>query len=101
MSIEKCQTLAIKLLGIQAWDERGDYKARNQYVYEALSLACECGFPHGVRIDPDELEWPVAFIELPTGQVSWHLPQYPTLWDGHTTEQKQVRMLKWIADTLK
>lgn len=100
--MEKAPELAIKLLEIQAWESRGDYTARNRMVYEAIALAMQCKFPAGVRIDEKEPEWPVGFIELPeVGQLSWHLPQYETEWDGHTTEEKQVRMLKWIAYTLK
>lgn len=100
--MEKTTELAIKLLEIQAWESRRDYTARNYMVYEAIALALQCNFPAGIRIDEKETEWPVGFIELPkVGQLSWRLPQYEKDWDGHTTAEKQVRMLKWIADTLK
>jgi hypothetical protein len=53
--------------------------------------------------DPDAPEWPVIYIELPTGQASWHLsPDDMDLfghvtvgarvWDGHTTEEKYRRL---------
>jgi hypothetical protein len=72
-----------------------DYGKRYPLVLEAIALAVRAGFPVGFRIDPAEPEWPVAFIELPTGQVSWHLPQHPTAWDGHDTEEKYRRVLEF------
>jgi hypothetical protein len=94
------QKLAAKLLEIQACDERQEYHTRNRLVYEALALARDVGLQVGMRIDAEEPEWPCAFIELPTGQVSWHLPQHVNEWDNHTTEQKQLRMLKFIANVM-
>lgn len=55
------------------------------------------------RADPDAPDWPVLFINLPTGQVSWHvnpedldLFQHVTVgtetWDGHTTDEKYARL---------
>lgn len=59
--------------------------------------------------DPSEPAWPVVFIELPTGQLSWHVspddvdlfahvdtygkdtPGRPE-WDGHSTEEKYGRL---------
>jgi hypothetical protein len=54
-------------------------------------MARHCGYPAGVRFDRDAPEWPVVYIELPTGQVSWHVPQHPLKWDGHTVDQKYER----------
>lgn len=54
--------------------------------------------------DPDEPEWAVVVIDLPTGQASWHVsPDDMDLfesvplssvntWDGHTTEEKYARL---------
>lgn len=54
--------------------------------------------------DPEEPEWAVVTITLPTGQASWHVaPDDMDLfghvntaagerWDGHTTEQKYGRL---------
>lgn len=47
--------------------------------------------------------WPVIYLELPTGQVSWHLhpddlvlfghvPAGTVAWDGHTTDDKYRRL---------
>lgn len=59
--------------------------------------------------DADAPDWPVLFVKLPTGQVSWHIspddvglfsgirrtmagmPDAPA-WDGHSTEEKYARV---------
>jgi hypothetical protein len=61
--------------------------------------------------DPSTPGWPVVFVDLPTGQASWHVsPEDWHLfahvphgtgpgaeWDGHTTEQKYQRLRDLIA----
>lgn len=54
--------------------------------------------------DPDEPDWAVILIDLPAGQVAWHIsPEDMELfghvrrdddgvWDGHTTEEKYRRL---------
>lgn len=64
-------------------------------ILKALALAWMCDYEAGIRVDPKEPEWPVAFIGLPTGQVSWHMPQYRTPYDGHTTEEKYRRIAEF------
>lgn len=61
-------------------------------------------YPAHRYIDPNEPDWPVVCIHLPTGTASWHFPTHemvgyletlPTTgsdWDGHTTEQKYERL---------
>jgi hypothetical protein len=83
-------TLNSALLGVLRNGE--DYEARNCFVVLAVAEAMMLGYPAGFRIDPAEPEWPVAFIELESGQVSWHLPQHPNEWDGHTTEERERRV---------
>lgn len=68
-----------------------NYAARYPLVLWAVSTAADEGLQVGFRLDPTEPEWPVAYIELPTGQVSWHLPQHPIAWDGHDTPTKYAR----------
>lgn len=75
-----------------------DYETRNICVLLALGAARNAGYEAGVRIDPKEPEWPVAFIELPQGQVSWHLPQHVRAWDGHTTAEKDERVNAFIIE---
>lgn len=72
-----------------------DYELRNIFVLHAMSSAAEIGLDVGIRIDPNEPEWPVAYIELPTGQVSWHLPQHKHEFDGHTTGEKYLRLHRY------
>lgn len=72
-----------------------DYAERNIHVWRAFSLAMSLGYPCGVRIDPQEPAWPVVYIDLPTGQVSWHVPQHESGWDGHDFWAKQQRLLDY------
>jgi hypothetical protein len=58
-----------------------------------------------------EPEWlGCVYIDLPTGQASWHyhdseaglfvdLPEYDKEWDGHTTDEKYARVAQmWSTD---
>jgi hypothetical protein len=81
--------LAGTLRQIEAHDT--DYDQRYGLVLDAVCQAHNAGFAAGFRIDPSEPDWPVAYIELPTGQVSWHLPQHPQQWDSHDTPEKYRR----------
>lgn len=69
-----------------------DYPMRYALVLQAMHWASSAGHGVGIGIDPAEPDWPVVYIELPTGQVSWHMPAHPREWDGHTTEQKYARI---------
>lgn len=83
------------LLFIEQHDE--DYDLRYGAVLMAVAVAQHAKFSAGFRIDPTEPEWPVAYIELPTGQVSWHLPQHPIAWDGHDTAEKYRRCREYAG----
>lgn len=76
------------------------YHERAQLVAALSKL-----FPASIEDDPSDPEWPVAYIDLPTGQVSWHiapddmylfshLPQSQGLrvWDEHDTPEKYRRL---------
>lgn len=86
-------------------NELYDERAR---VVVALALASRAlGHRIGFAVDPKEPDWPVLFIDLPTGQVSWHLTQaqrvdlagdigdYGGVWDGHSTAEKYERLRTW------
>jgi hypothetical protein len=91
--------LALLLRAIEANDEK--YIPRYGLVLQAVAYAHCLGLKAGFRLDPAEPEWPVAFIELPQqGQVSWHIPQHPIAWDGHTTEEKYQRIERFINDNI-
>lgn len=68
------------------------YSERNRLIYQALAAAESCGYPNGIQPDPAEEGWVIAYIELPSGQVSWHLPGYVGQWDGHSTAEKYHRV---------
>ncbi len=77
-----------------------NYDTRYKLVFKAVSLALENGLQAGVRIDENEPEWPVLYIELPTGQVSWHIPQHAEPWDCHDTEEKYRRIDEFALNYL-
>jgi hypothetical protein len=75
------------------------YRERNEVVAVLAAL-----FPSWVGVDPAEPDWPVIYVELPTGQVSWHvsftdlrdlfarIPSRDRPWDGHTREVRTSRL---------
>ncbi len=85
----------IELLA-QVEEHDTDYETRFGLVWQAVDHARAVGYPAGVRIDPAEPEWPVVYIELPTGQCSWHMPQHPETWDGHDTDEKYRRVREFV-----
>ncbi len=83
------------LAAVRRADERGDYRTRNRLILRVIDAADRCGYRTGLGIDPTPVDpaFPlVAYVELPTGQVSWRLPLYVTGWDGHRTEEKYRRI---------
>lgn len=96
--IEARRELRRELALIERAEEAKRYDVRNRSVFAAVGLAAMCGYPCGVRLDQSEPEWPVVYIELPTGQVSWHLPQHERAWDGHSTEEKYRRCREFAED---
>jgi hypothetical protein len=80
------------------------YRGRALAAVALAHAALALGLRAGVRIDPDQTpEWRhVLMVELPAGQVSWHiaeadvpllvgLPDYQE-WDGHTPAQRDERL---------
>lgn len=78
------------------------YRERNQVVAALASF-----FPAGIartEIPGWDPEWHgCVYIDLPSGQVSWHyhdseahlfhhLPSYAGQWDGHSTNEKYDRL---------
>lgn len=78
------------------------YRERNQLAVLLARMALAQGWKAGRHWDRDaEVGWEnVVMIDLPTGQVSWHvnvmdcvacgfqtLPKYAGRWDGHTKQQ--------------
>ena len=82
------------------------YHDRNLVVQLAAKLAIQCGLKAGIR--ERQGQWPILYIDLPTGQVSWHipadelipgLPDFPDSWDGHDLEMKRRRVNRFMEDT--
>ena len=73
-----------------------------------LIAALAAIYPAEFRENPDEdyEDWPIIYVQLPTGQASWHISPRDTdlfsgvkfgtdaEWDGHTTEAKYERIDK-------
>ncbi|UKD55126.1 hypothetical protein L3Q65_45990 [Amycolatopsis sp. FU40] len=78
-----------------------NYPTRYPLVFAAADAALQCGYAAGIRIDPAEPDWPVIYIELPTGQVSWHMPAHSVVFDGHTTPEKHDRIRAFLAANAK
>ncbi len=83
------------------------YFDRNQAVLAMAKLAMQQGYNVGIKTDPDEPDWPVLMIDLPTGQVGWHLPKeeiigewpaYKKEWDKHTLDEKRNRMFEYLKE---
>lgn len=100
---ERCKQLQQQLADMTARKDAA-YLERNQ----AVAALAKC-FPSGVArtaIEGWSEDWHgCVYIDLPTGQVSWHfhdsqadlfkdLPAYTKPWDGHTTEEKYARLAK-------
>lgn len=79
-------------------DLLGDYDKRQEAILKAIGYAVSAKIVVGFRVDLNELTWPVVYFELPTGQVSWHMPQHPLEWDKHSTEEKNLRVIRQIRD---
>lgn len=74
------------------------YARRNTLIWAALAQARKAGLDAGIDFDEaDERHPVVVLVELPTGQVSWHLPAHVLTWDGHSTEEKYARVAAFIS----
>ncbi len=81
------------------------YLDRNLAVMALAKLAKQQGYSVGIKQDPQEPGWPVIMIDLPTGQVGWHIPEselcgagleYHGDWDVHTLNKKRQRIKDFI-----
>lgn len=80
------------------------YTERDKCIALLTQMAQKLGLNTGIRTDDLDPSWPIVYIDLPSGQVSWHvnehelpwfahLPLYEKAWDGHATEEKYERVL--------
>jgi len=91
---------------------RAEFEARKDAAYlernQVVAALAKC-FPSGIAktaIEGWSEDWnSCVYIDLPTGQTSWHyhdsqaylfadLPAYKGKWDGHTTEEKYARIAR-------
>ena len=83
------------------------YFDRNQAAMLAAVLAFEVGYPAGWVENADDPDWPILMLELPTGQVSWHIPKeeivemglgepWAACWDGHDLTEKRKRIADYL-----
>lgn len=73
------------------------YRRRDVLVWRALAAASAAGVPCGVGTDTDDPARPlVVYVELDSGQVSWHMPTHGHPWDGHTRADRDVRIRQWL-----
>jgi len=85
------------------------YSERNKLVALVARLSEMLGYKVGIKEhigEEYEDDWRnVLFIDLPTGQVSWHLHKseltnflgvqpYDGEWDKHSTEEKYSRVIE-------
>ena len=84
------------------------YLDRNLAVQVLARMAKELHYRVGIR--DEDTEWPVIYIELPTGQVSWHIPAKELVgdfmetvlqWDGHDVEIKRQRLVDYVQEKHK
>lgn len=85
------------------------YEDRNLLAILAASLLADDGCNVGWGVDDNEPDWPVLYIDLPTGQISYHIPrelyerlpnrpEYSGAWDGHTDDEKRERLWQLFTD---
>lgn len=87
------------------------YFDRNLLALAFARMALDRGWTAGIRLDPDDPDWPVLYVDTPHGQVSWHLPSrdfdlsflpsYGREWDGHDLEEKRRRLLAAATDPIQ
>lgn len=90
------EQLANHLHNLVKYDKQ--YDVRYGLVISAFYKAWALGYKVGIRFDANEPEWPVIFIELPTGQISYHMPPHHCVWDGHTSEEKLARIREFLGE---
>lgn len=89
--------------------EIGIYTERAFLVSVLICVAVRNGIQCSWWVDPEAgEEWPVVCIDLPTGQVTWHmsradfvelgfdqLPESAYRYDGHTVAEKYERLVSY------
>lgn len=81
------------------------YIDRNLAVQAIGKFALQAGYNVWIKKDVENDGFSILYIDLPTGQVSWHIPDgeivtnfpdYDGSWDLHDTKQKRERLAEFI-----
>ncbi len=81
------------------------YAERNRIAQALGKMAMKLGYNVGIKDDKEDKDYVILYIDLPTGQVSWHIPkreligkfpEYNGNWDGHDTKSKIERVEEYI-----
>ncbi len=79
------------------------YLGRNLAVQVLAVMARHLGYNVGVK--NWNVEWPILYVDPPTGQVSWYIPKeeitayfrdYSGDWDGHSVNEKRNRLMRFL-----
>ncbi len=96
------------------------YLDRNLAVQALARMAIKLGYKVTITLDAKDKEYGIIYIQLPTGQVSWHIPLdeldasltdqkslfesiigdffNTNVWDGHDVGEKRIRLRKFVED---
>lgn len=90
--------LAEALLRIESFEALGKTQERKVSVLTAVNIATQMGYETGVRHadTPTEESDTVAYIQLPTGEVSYFLPKSEQPYSGYSREEKLERVRQFL-----
>jgi len=87
------------------------YHDRNVAACAFVASTCDAypgGWTPAPDTDDENVEWAIVWLELPQGQVSWHVPRVFAQgvldrnddydYDGHSTDEKNDRVVGWMLD---
>lgn len=81
-----------------------NYDVRYMLVLQALLYARKLGLQSGIDWADNNPKAVankcriVIYIQLPTGQISWHMPEFGVAYDDHTTEEKYDRIEQYVRE---
>jgi hypothetical protein len=84
---------------------RNVYAERNRLAQALAKMSMEMEYNVGIKDDKEDKDYVILYIDLPTGQVSWHIPkkeligkfpEYNGNWDSHDTKSKIERVVEYI-----
>jgi hypothetical protein len=94
---------------LRPWDDQGIGTVYTERAHLTAVLAALFPSVMVFGADPHAPDWPVLYVDLPTGQASWHVspadlpifkwvdsvtsPAGPA-WDGHTNDEKYDRIAR-------